>query len=267
MALLTVAVLWLTGCTEEIDFDLNESEEQLLVVEGRITTEKMAHQVKLSLSSEFYGTTDNPPATGAEVSISDGVNQFILNEFEPGIYLTDADVAGEIGKTYNLLINYGGESYESVATIDSVPPIDSLLVKPTDFTVGPFKDYYELLIFTKEKDGLGDYYMWRSFVNGESRSDTLGDFQFQDDALFDGQQWNGVLVDFVKAEPGDTVTLKQYTISEEAYDIYLAANLEVNWRGGIFDAPPANVPSNISNGALGLFDASDVAQKTAVIKD
>ena len=42
--------------------------------------------------------------------------------------------------------------------------------------------------------------------------------------------------------------------------------LETEWRGGLFDSPPANVPSNVSNGALGYFGAAGRSEYTIVIE-
>ena len=82
-------VILLNSCllqTDEVDFKLNETDEEFLVVEGAITNELKQHVVKLALSGKFYGDTDYPPAIGAVVTISDGTTIYDLEETEEGIY-------------------------------------------------------------------------------------------------------------------------------------------------------------------------------------
>ena len=56
-----------------------------------------------------------------------------------------------------------------------------------------------------------------------------------------------------------------YGISKEQYEHNTALMLETDWGGGPFSGPPANVPSNISNGALGFFSANAVSSKSVEI--
>ncbi len=265
--ILGLASVSLFSCTEDIDFDLNESEEQILVVEGYITNQEKVHTVDLSLSGKFYGADVLPKATGATVSISDGTIDIPLTENEPGVYQTAPDVKGSFGKTYTLSIDYEGQKYESISVLDSVPPIDTIQMVPNFFFVSKDTNYI-LLLTTTEIPGKGNHYLWKTYINGVTNGDTLGNFQIQDDELTDGQAWELTPLEVgIEADFGDTILLEQISISKESYDILISANLETVWRGGIFDAPPSNVPSNISNGAIGLFDARGVAEKVTYITE
>jgi len=55
-----------------------------------------------------------------------------------------------------------------------------------------------------------------------------------------------------------------FSISGDYYDYLVGLMLETVWKGSPWDGPPANAASNISNGALGYFRASD--RKTATTR-
>lgn len=56
------------------------------------------------------------------------------------------------------------------------------------------------------------------------------------------------------------VRLQMLSISKQKYDFYMAILLETDFSGAGFAGPPANVPTNLSNGALGFFSVSDVTE-------
>ncbi|MFT5980547.1 MAG: hypothetical protein ACI898_001319, partial [Flavobacteriales bacterium] len=70
-----------------------------------------------------------------------------------------------------------------------------------------------------------------------------------------------------EATLGDTVFIEQYNIGEAAYDIFIGIMNETEWNGGLFDAPPANVETNLSNGALGYWGAAGVSTKSTIIAE
>lgn len=263
--LLFANLLVLSSCSEKIDIDLNEG-QQKLIVDAWITNEPKEHLVKLNLSSNYFSNQPLPPAEGATVTINDEAgNVENLQEKLPGHYYTNPNFAGEIGKTYFLKILYKGEEYLSSAKMDSVPQIDSLqyILKDED---KPEDEKYNLELFTQELPGEGDYYMFYTYVNDELKTDTLYNVVYVSDLLVDGNyiaNWRLPNVDFVK---GDKVTLEAYSISEDAYDFFDAVIIESDRSGGLFETQPANITSNISNGALGLFFASAVSRDSIVVE-
>ena len=115
------------GCTKEVDIELNNEENSRLVVEGLITTEQTAHKVRLTRTSSYFSNQSPPVETGATVSVSDGTTTFLLSETEPGLYVTDSNVAGEIGKTYTLNISTtDGEKYTASCELKQIAHLDSI---------------------------------------------------------------------------------------------------------------------------------------------
>lgn len=272
LLLMAVAVL-LSACTERIDLELNDDGNRRIVVDGWFTDKEEQHEVKLTYTTSYFANQPAPPVEGALLSISDGETTINLQEEVPGIYRTPV-IAGEPGKTYTLTIEHEGEVFTASSFMRDSAPIDSLHVRVLDpeeeFGV-PFDPYYSVRIWTQESPGLGDCYMWRTFVNGEALRDTLREVSFTDDNLFDGVYVADTEVDFLEIDKdasfGDTVRIEQFNIGQEAYDIFIGIMNETEWNGGLFDAPPANVETNVSNGGLGYFGAASVQIAETVIEE
>jgi len=270
--LLVLFVFILSACTEPIDIELNDEDNQRLVVEGWVTNYPGKQEVKLTLTTSYFYNQPAPKATGALVEVSDGESTWNFNEVSPGIYRPEPDFLGEFEKTYTLSVDYAGQLYTASSFLRPVSEIDSMAFKYID----PLEEWgvdevpwWDIQIWTQELPGLGDHYMWKTFVNGVALRDSLAEISFVDDELYDGNYVAGVGVDYVdqgtEANAGDTIHLEQWNIGTEAYDIFIGILNETAWNGGLFDAPPANVKTNMSNGALGYFGAAGISEKTAVI--
>lgn len=267
-----VLMIGFSACTEKIDLDLNTLDQRRLVVDAWITNETDSHLVDLSYTIDFFDDEPAPKATGAIVTISDGLSTFLLNEKTPGQYRTDTNFTGQVDKDYELRILIDDEIYVSTTHLNPVMTIDSLSYsKKDDFGrdlgLGENKlQLYRLLMTIQELPGKGDYYAIRTFKNGILDSDTLYEYVFFDDQFVDGYEYNLASYDIIEAEIGDVFDIELMSISQDAFEAYQAMFSET-FRGGIFDAPPSNVPSNISNGALGIFNASAVSRGTFTIID
>lgn len=256
------------ACTERIDIELNEGDNNRLVVEGGITNQPKVHQIKLSRTGSYFLNEKTPMELGAEVSVTDGDNIFtFLDNNNDGIYETLPGVAGEAGKTYTLNIKLqSGEEYTSEYYMRPINPMDSIKYVYEDnvFTGNPHeKDaFYKILLYAQEKEGEGDAYMWNLYINGELDTDTLREKTFVWDQEVDGNyihDWEVYYIESDKIVDDETmIGIEMASISHEHYNYNIAFMLETDWRGGMFDGPPANIPSNISDGALGFFYASAV---------
>lgn len=119
----SLPILLLLSCVDETWPELDPSDEDLLVVEGRITNLPGPYTVKLSrtlpmdsLSENNTMADDFVPFTNAVVSITDDQNNSeTLTEIEPGIYKTaEGGIQGMVGKSYKLtIVSEDGKAYES----------------------------------------------------------------------------------------------------------------------------------------------------------
>jgi len=248
------------SCTEELDTDFKGRSENFLVVEGGISTDTTRHIVRLSRTIDYTDTVA-PPETGAIVTISDGEQTFVLTPESPGIYATDSNVYGEVGKEYRLdITTQDGKSYYATSTINNLTDIDSVVVK---FERIPLIDlYFYIVQFNgQEPSGGGDHYRWNLYMNDTLYNDTLSESVFQSDQLVDGQYVKDMdlywlLPEHVKSDT-TLFTVEMVSLSEEHFTYLVEVMSETAWRGGPFDPTPANVSTNIiGDGVVGYFLAS-----------
>ncbi|MFO7657395.1 MAG: DUF4249 domain-containing protein [Bacteroidales bacterium] len=269
LVIILISLLSLAACEEYMDIDIEGSNEQKLVVEGMITTDTTTHTVTLSRWNDFFEKGPQIMETGAMVTISDGENTITLNEAEPGIYKTNSDVYGEIGKTYTLNIRLKNDSlFTASDKIVGLPEIDSLVpVYSAGFNpnAGRLTQGYYITYYGYEPEGLGHYYLWDLYLDNVHINDSLQESVFTSDDFVDGSYIKDFEIFFIpEAEiVNDTthVMVEMYSISKAYNDFLIGLLLETVWKGSPWDGPPANAVSNVSNGAIGFFRASD--KKTA----
>lgn len=266
----------LTSCTEEIPFELNNQEFARVIVDAEVTTEMKHHEVKLSRTISFYDNTVPPPISGASVEVSSNGTSYLFEETElKGVYLSKDPFAAEIGKDYELRVEVEGEVYESTSGIIKAPRIDSLGYEklkgvPPGRPTGDEEiddNYFVLSIWFQEPQEVNQYYMLRTFKNGVLQTDTATELIFFDDLIYNGEYLDDIKFDVVEAQIGDTIDVELWTISEEYYLGMASLFSETVYRGGLFDPPPSNVESNLSNGALGFFFTGDRDRKSVILTE
>lgn len=246
-------------CTKEIEIELDEGERRL-VVDAWFTTEQTTHEVRLTQTSNYFSQEAAPLVSGASVQIEGAGDLWTFSEAEPGIYRSDDPTAhAKIGNTYTLSITYDGQHYTATDYCDTVPSLDHAELYP-NYDQNNALSWYDILIWTKELSGYGHWYCWRLLHNGEYVKDTLSEISIEsDEYLGDGLEFEAFPIEWIRADDvvsGDTLVLEQHNISKQTYDAFIAILTETQWKGGIFDSPPANIPSNISNNGLGVFVVS-----------
>ena len=261
--LIFILSILVVSCTEPIDIDLDDSYIRL-VVDGAITTDTIAHTIKLKTTSSYYYDQPAPVVRGAKVSITDGMQTFDLIEDSAGIYRTDPSVFGLGGKTYTLNIKLaspvgGYTDYTAVSTLYPISPLDSvsLLFHPdwADFGI------WEVKCYVQEPPTV-DFYRFLIIRNEVLLTDTLNEWFITDDKFFNGSYTNGATVAYLQQgsaneglTPGDTVTVEVNNIGKEYFNFLFEAQAELRGSNPLFSGPPANVKGNISNGAVGFFSA------------
>jgi len=255
--LISLLVIFSFGCEQKIDFPVPEGGAQRLVVDGIITNETKAHQVKLSYSSQ-YNNSVIPLVENAVVQITDGTNRYLLQE---------------IGKTYTLKISLqNGEDYRAQSTMQAIGNIDSLRVEL--FTEEIEDGVEELYGIYADALILSEYFMIETKVNGQKYG-TIRDIRHEETRFYA----NGRLVDeevntlnkedSSLVDGNNTVTIRMSSIDQNYQEFLNGFNAQLNrgddGLGGLFEGPAANVPSNINNGALGAFGAFAVTEKNIII--
>lgn len=262
---ISTIVLGISSCTEVIELDLKDTSAQL-VVDGVISTDTTRYHVRLTRSGSYFDNEEAEAVSNASVSIDDGFKTINLNESDtyPGYYLTPQDYYGVPGRTYHLTIenvdiNEDGvsETYEAESGMNTVTSIDSVSLKYHDIW-----ELWEVLLYAQDPADTKDFYAFSVYQNEELISNRYSELGFVDDKFFDGNYAGGVWVQTIDEEDeelvlndGDWIKLRMMGITEEFYEFLEAVSTETGYSSPLFSGIPANVPSNVSNGALGFFTA------------
>lgn len=263
------------SCTEKMDIQLDESYARL-VVEARLSTDTMVHQVRLTKTASYFSNNEAPAVRGAIVTIDDGIVTIPLTEsmLHPGVYETSPDVFGVIGKEYRLMIknvDIDGdgvfETYDAKSTIYPINKIDSIAMEYKTQPKGYAVKCYVLDPPTE------DYYLFNIYKNNVLITDTITEPLVVDDKLFNGNYTYGIAVGYLrdrkqdeKAFPGDTIELEIWRIDKDFYQFVIELQDATRPSTPLFSGPSANVKGNISNGAVGYFAAYSVSRAKAVIR-
>jgi hypothetical protein len=272
--ILSIFLVFLSACTERMDFDLNTGENNRLVVDGGITNVSEIQTIKLTRSTDFLINEEAPAELGATVYVAGGGDVFYFYDADnDGVYETETEVAGTPGNNYTLHIELENKEYYTAhCFMDPIESIDSLQYEyveefiPTEDGPPELEYVYKIYLFADEPETPGDHYMWDLFIDNELDSDTLREKVFTDDLTVNGNYISYFDVFWIAdediTEDITEITVQMMSITKEQYEHHLALMLETDWKGGPFEGPPANVPTNISNGALGFFYANAISSYT-----
>lgn len=263
------AAFILQSCTERIDIQSDE-EFQKLAVEGYISPD--IQLITLTETSGYFSQQAPAPVSEANVVVTenDEIYQFSEDTENPGNYFPPENFTIEPESSYQLTIDLkeeiGGEShFESEATMPVLSDeIDSIrVIYRSDFETWIIK------LYAYEPSG-PNYYMFTAWVNGEAVTDSLSRIGVADDKIVDGTYMNGIWVLFLKEDEvavEDTVTMATSSITEDYFRYLTEAQTEMSPKNPFFSGPPANVRSNISNGAVGYFAVFSSAFSTTIVRE
>jgi len=104
-----------TSCVEDYWPELNESDKQFLVVDGKISNFIGPYTIRLSLTNSPEDTSFVPQTSATITIIDNNGNSEVLEENDPGIYKTaTGGIQGVIGHSYKVRIELSnGKIYES----------------------------------------------------------------------------------------------------------------------------------------------------------
>jgi hypothetical protein len=255
-AVLAVWAIGLTACEKVIDIDLNAA-DPAIVIEGNVTDQPGPYTVSLTRTVNFDELNHFPPVTGATVTLNDNAgNAEVLTETMPGLYQTNT-LQGVPGREYFLKVEEGANLYTSVSRMPFPVAIDTIVIETLQFSSrhqrkivrAKFRDpadivnFYRLIITVRDTVRTGIYLTRDDFSDGEEMSSSFYDNDFQ-------------------LKSGDVIKVDLLSITEDVSQ-YFRSLLQAG--GGGQSASPANPPSNITHGALGVFSAHSVTTKTITV--
>lgn len=158
--------LFMFSCVEKYSPSL-ENYEDLLVVDGFFTNEKMSHMIKLFITTNVY-STEYKPVSNAEVRIisQDGDVFEFYEMYSNGEYYSGSNVSGEVGKQYKLQVDINNTiHYETdFQELSFSPAIDSIYCTRESretWEIGEIVDGLQFFLNTKTTDTESEYFFWQ----------------------------------------------------------------------------------------------------------
>lgn len=271
-----------TSCEDVIEVKLSNEDLNLYGVEASITT-KDQPTVFLYRTLKVDQDMTYPGISGAEVVISDNAipsNQITLTESteRKGFYQVPENsyYLGVAGREYTLTIKTDGNTLVAKDPLSKVEPIDSILVVPSQRGE---KRFLGIFTYGQEPAGPGNFYKWDIYLN-DSLIYNADRLAIASDEFVDGNYISKleIFTDFYdttkpedrKLNLNDTITVKQTSISEFAYNFYFQM-INQSSTGSLFSVPAANIKSNFTSSdgkpVLGIFTARDVSVSNKVVID
>ncbi len=274
--LIIIFIVFAVSCTEKIEMKVDEMPPRL-IVEGEITTDTIAHRVKLTKSQNYFYNDYLPPVRNARVGLNDGYSTITLKESDslPGVYETPVDYFGLPGRTYTLEIsdvdvNSDGqpEEYTAVDRLNPIAQMDSIKLN-----YNKLWEAWEINVYALDPPTT-EFYLFKALINNRYVTDSIREYWYEKDEYFNGRYTNGIVAQDLQDEKpdervkvGDVVTFELNSISEQYYNFLMETIDELYGYDPLFSGPPSNIKSNISNGALGFFAAYAVSRSSTVVKE
>jgi hypothetical protein len=261
-ALYFLLCCFLFGCEETVDLPLASSSTDLIVVEGIVTNEKINHKIKLTKPYLSQNEIAEPIAGAIVTLAEDNVVVYNLTEtpIGSGEYFTP-ELRAVSGKSYTLKISYNGKEFTAQ---DSPVPVEPL-------TPINYYSNQEKYLLTFKESGQDPNFIeynidWESTPACTSNLSCKGKLIYYDLKNVDvNELYKPDKTDFY-FPLNTTIIRKKYSVSD-SYKTFLRSMLtETEWRGGVFDVQRADVPTNLSKGAVGFFAVSTVVTDTTVVK-
>lgn len=256
--IITGIAIGVISCQKVINIDLN-SAAPVIVIAANITNLPGPYTVTLNKTVNFSQPNSFPPVDGAFITIADNARSTdtLVETATPGTYQTKK-IQGVPGRTYNLTVTAGGQTYTSTGTMPQIAPFDTLLifsyVTPGG---GDTTNLPDAILFDQ---GAGKHY----YRLVETVNDTLlpDIFAFDNEFNVGGYINYKIYAGKENIIAGDSVKVELQCIDENTYNYF--QNLRE--ASGSTNVTPSNPPSNISNNALGYFSAHTSSTRSLKVK-
>jgi hypothetical protein len=258
VVLFVFLLLVIHSCDKTYNWTWDRTAQPVVVIDAIITDEMKFQTVNVYFSTSALNET--PLAiSNAEVIVSNADSVYLFSE-DPNVkgrYISDKSFSAIAGTTYTLQVSYNGKIYTASDVMTPAQDFEPLKLASDDgryyyvsWVADAYKAkssaMYEVLVRWSENESEGFstarmlYYTLPSLDVSEVLSPEPGRVLFSYDA---------------------SITERYYSVSDQ-YAAFLRALLaETTWQGGLFNSEVANLPTNLSNDALGFFAVCSVKEK------
>lgn len=256
---IALVALFFSSCEKKVNLDYKANQSKI-IIEGNITNEPGPYFVKITKSVSLTNTENHPTINDAIVTISDDAgNKETLTPQGDGLYRTNT-LIGMQGRTYTLTVNVENETYTAQSVMPQLVNFDSIKVE----TLSILGDtQYNIIPVYTDPIAKGNNYRFTLSVNNKLVKQHL----VQNDEIKNGLVNTLRLEindDDLELKTNDTITVKMQCIDKNVALYYTTLVLMAdNGPGG--GTTPNNPPTNISKGALGVFSAHTMQEKSKIL--
>lgn len=278
-------LLWLSSCIDPYNPEVIGG-KGLLVIDGMITDQAGPHRVYLSRTKSLNNPNHRIPdkVSGAQVEVTDDEgNVFLFEEIYDGIYASEPDVKGVVGRSYQIKISFEGKEYLSAPEL--LPPSAEPVSLSAEFageflkdgSNNPQKNKVLFYVNLADTEGTSDFYKYsvdytyeievpywltpyecgdttkqeptpRLCYANEKPATFLNTLSLKGHA---GSQYNQHFL--TEVEPNRRFMSKfslhvvQYSMTERAYNFWEDIKAQSLKTGSLFDSPPGRILGNIES--------------------
>ena len=266
------AAAFVVGCKEPYDIPVTSSQQQVLVVEGALSSSGIS-TIMLSRTYSLDDTARLPPVTGALLTVEGKDNSIdYFAQAGNGRYTAQLDL--QTGQEYLLRIKTpDGKEYVSDYVIPiETPAIDSVSWKRTD-------DGLTIFVNTHDASNGTRYYRWAFEETWELRSGVYSTYKYIDGQIFPRNMvdddvsvcWRNnsstklllgssaqLQSDVIFEQPLQTILsgadrlsvrysilVKQFALDKQAYEYLKLMKTNTESLGTVFDPQPSEIKGNI----------------------
>ena len=271
-----LAFTFFISCEEKVDpseLKLKDGTERI-VIEGNIEYFKDEDSQTVNDSGPFIfqitkttpyfsNTQPNKPnyLSGAVVELSDNTGQYEkLTEFAPGLH-SSSTIKAIPGNIYTLKVSAENKTYTATAKMEVYVPVSSLSYEYKENETF-FDDGYYVTFKAYDPLGIGNHYRVKGYANN-SLFNKPEDYVFSDDLLADGNEIIFECPFVFKAN--ETASIEIVSIAEKENDYLETLIQQLNAGSSPFSVPPANLITNLDNGALGYFGVHSTSRRSLLL--
>jgi hypothetical protein len=265
-----IALLMLAACEKQTDRPILAENLDLIVVDAMITDEHKPKIVRLTRTVTELNAIP-VPVTGASVIISDANHPplFLMEQpANPGVYQIQGPFMAFPDVEYTLLISVDGKTYTAKTFMVPSGPFERLRVQKTSGS-----NLYRIVWVANPYDALHpamyeislDWSMVPGYTTLPPESCQALMYYYTLPTI-DVSQIFAPEMEVIRFPLGTKIVEKKYSLNPGYTEFIRALISETNWKGGLFDSAPANIPTNLSKGAVGYFAACAVVVDSAYVQ-
>ncbi|MBK8806888.1 MAG: DUF4249 family protein [Bacteroidales bacterium] len=263
-SLIILVLFVIASCEQVTTVEIDPDNTKKIAVECLLTSEYKFQTVKIT--RPFYEIGQLPEGVlDAQVIISDSRKKYIFapDSDSSGLYVSEIRFAAILKEEYNLQIILGKDTFAAQSSLIAVTPIGPVPLKPSWRTDSLFMIDNA---FVSSEEAMWEVVIdWSGldFENDGRDSVKLYYYTFN---TIDVNQVFAPNKEIIEFPIGAKLRVKKYALTSDHAKYYRAVLSEVEWSGGFFDVSPANIPTNISNDAVGYFGACTVTEDSILVQ-